>query len=155
MSQEDEFNVNSCVRWTGETLQDGDEGGQDSGYHRGRIHCVLDAVLHDVRGAGLLSAVHPFRAVLDPLLAGLLQLSHQPVHLRPLQPRLSLRLPEDPMQVSVFQKVARATWPPEQQSRRPTSGHLLLRGQRVRQRALGIQLNYSRLSLPTNTFSFD
>lgn len=102
----------------GEALPDGDESCEDSGHNRRGLHSVLAAVLHDVRGASLLRRLHPSAGVLGSVLAGLLQLRHQPVHLRAVQQRLPLRLHANPLPLhqgrpfgtSVFSGAAPASW---------------------------------------------
>ncbi|CAB0043998.1 unnamed protein product [Trichogramma brassicae] len=86
---------------SGEANPHGDEGRQDPGHHRGRLHTLLAALLHHVPGAGLLPQLHPSHRIQRALLAGLLQLGHQSLHLRPVQQGLSLRLQEDHLQLRV------------------------------------------------------
>lgn len=43
----------------GEEISNGDEGSEDTGHHRRRVHPLLASVLHDVLGARLLPQLHP------------------------------------------------------------------------------------------------
>ena len=69
---------------SGASVPDGDEGGQDAGDHRGLLHLLLVPLLHHVPRHRLLRGVRPPARILRHLLARLLQLRHQPIHLRRL-----------------------------------------------------------------------
>lgn len=43
----------------GEEISNGDEGSEDAGHHRRRVHPLLASVLHNVLGARLLPQLYP------------------------------------------------------------------------------------------------
>lgn len=46
------------INGAGEKIPNGNEGSQDTGHHRRRIHPLLASFLHDVSGARLLSQLY-------------------------------------------------------------------------------------------------
>ena len=72
----------ACLPTAGAAVPDGDEGGEDAGHHRGVLHLLLVPLLHHVPGHGLLRGLRAAPPILGHLLAGILQLGHQPLHLR-------------------------------------------------------------------------
>lgn len=81
--------------YAGEEISHGDEGGEDPGHHRRRLHHVLAAFFHYVCGARVLPESHPSNRLQRAVLARILQFRDKPVYLRPLQQGLPLRFQEN------------------------------------------------------------
>lgn len=58
--------------YAGEEISHGDEGGEDFGHHRRRLHYVLAALLHHVSGARVLPESHPSNRLQRTVLARVL-----------------------------------------------------------------------------------
>lgn len=81
--------------YAGEEISHGDEGGEDPGHHRRRLHHVLAAFFHYVCGARVLPESHPSNRLQRAVLARILQFRDKPVYLRPVQQGLPLRFQEN------------------------------------------------------------
>jgi len=81
--------------YAGEEISHGDQGGEDPGHHRRRLHRVLAALLHHVCGARVLPESHPSNRLQRTVLARILQFRDKSVHLRSLQQGLPLRFQEN------------------------------------------------------------
>lgn len=83
----------------GEEISNGDEGSEDAGHHRRRVHPLLASVLHNVLGARLLPQLYPPHCVQRTVLARLLQLRNKSVYLRAVQQGLPVRVQKYHLQV--------------------------------------------------------
>ena len=81
--------------YAGEEISYGNEGGEDPGYHRRRLHLMLATFLHHVSGARILSESHPSNRLQRTVLARILQFRDKSVYLCPLQQGLPLRFQEN------------------------------------------------------------
>lgn len=89
----------------GEAVPHGDQGGQNTGHHRGHVHLLLVSLLHHVHHPAVLPGLRRPAALFGALLAWLLQLRRKPHDLRPVLKGLSLRLQADYLQVLLLPPV--------------------------------------------------